>query len=139
MGGSACVCVRTQPSQPVWFNLPFYARIQRLDAEGGVGGGKLIAHSCVEGVLWAPEVLDKVQGLVYTKPANRLHRQRTERTFTPPEEPSYPSLWTRPPLLIKMGFSCDDNLLKPHIIILKKCVLNPGVLSYYATGLFRRI
>lgn len=55
----------------------------RLDAEGGVGGGKLIAHSCVEGVLWAPEVLDKVQGLVYTKPANRLQRQRTERTSTP--------------------------------------------------------
>lgn len=67
----------------------------------------------MEGVLWAPEVLDKVQGLVYTKPANRLHRQRTERTFTPREEPSYSSPWTRPPLLIKTGFSCDDNLLKP--------------------------
>lgn len=77
----ALVCA--QLSQPVSFNLPFYARIRRLDAEGELGvGGRLIAHSCVEGVLWAPEVLDKVQGLVYTKPANRLHTQRTERTFS---------------------------------------------------------
>lgn len=62
-----CVCVYA--AQPTGFGkLAFYARIQRADAKG-VGGGKLIAHSCVEGVRWAPEVLDKVQGLVYTKPA----------------------------------------------------------------------
>lgn len=33
----------------------------------------------MEGLLWAPEVLDKVQGSVYTKPANRLRAQRTQR------------------------------------------------------------
>lgn len=34
------------PSQPVSVKSPFYARIQKADAEG-VGGGMLIAHSCV--------------------------------------------------------------------------------------------
>lgn len=36
----AFVCA--QPSQPVSFNLPFYARIQRLDAEGELGVGSLL-------------------------------------------------------------------------------------------------
>lgn len=36
----AFVCA--QPSQPVSFNLPFYARIQRLDAEGELGVGGLL-------------------------------------------------------------------------------------------------
>ena len=43
-----CVCVRTQPSQPVSVNLPFYARIQRADAVG-VGGEKLIGIRWEEG------------------------------------------------------------------------------------------
>lgn len=43
----ACVCMCT--AQPTGFGkLAFYAHIQKVDAEG-VGGGKLIAHSCVEG------------------------------------------------------------------------------------------
>ncbi len=44
---SVCVCVSA--AQPTGFGkLAFYARIQKVDAEG-VGGGRLIAHSCVEG------------------------------------------------------------------------------------------
>lgn len=46
------MCMRVfsvRTAQPTGFGkLAFYARIQRVDAEG-VGGGKLIAHSCVEG------------------------------------------------------------------------------------------
>lgn len=42
-----CLCAHT--AQPTGFGkLAFYARIQRVDAVG-VGGGKLIAHSCEEG------------------------------------------------------------------------------------------
>lgn len=64
------------------FNLPFYARIQRLGAEGELGVGSLLLTAVWRGggVLWAPEVLDKVQGLVCTKPANKRQRQRTQRT-----------------------------------------------------------
>lgn len=54
---------------------------ERADAEG-VGGGKLIAHSCVEWWWWwwwGPSgVLDKVQGLVDTEPAVGPHTRRHE-------------------------------------------------------------
>lgn len=60
-----------QPSQPVSLTLPFYARIQSLDAERELGVGSLLLTAVRRGVRWAPEVLDKVQGLVYTEPANR--------------------------------------------------------------------
>lgn len=67
---------RAQPSQALSVNSPFL-RTHSERGGGGSGcggscwrgrsGGRLIAHSCAEGVRWAPEVLDKVQGLVYTR------------------------------------------------------------------------
>lgn len=74
----ACVGAARSPAERFPLTCLFFTHAFRdLDAGRGGGGGRLIAHSCVEGVLWAPELLDKVQGLVYTKPANRLRRQRT--------------------------------------------------------------
>lgn len=82
-----------QPSQALSVNSPFLRTHSErggwglADAEGVVGGravgGRLITHSCVEGVRWAPEVLDKVQGLVYTRTCSKGCICRTWRwTFT---------------------------------------------------------
>lgn len=89
-GSRGCVVRAAQPS--AFGKLAFFTHAFREGRGGGGGGGscwrgcsggRLIAHSCVEGVRWAPEVLDKVQGLVYTRTCSKgLHMQDTRWTFT---------------------------------------------------------